>query len=93
MTMRGRIRSLAQSAGATPTRTATAARAVSAISRSRPARPEPADRPGTDTFEWDMRKSDGPTDAAFYDCACGFQFTAPVETTVRCPHCGNGQAW
>ncbi|HEX3872661.1 MAG TPA: hypothetical protein VHW26_00840 [Solirubrobacteraceae bacterium] len=40
-----------------------------------------------------MRRSDGPTDAAFYDCGCGYKFTARVATTVRCPHCGTGQAW
>ncbi|MEA2372260.1 MAG: hypothetical protein QOH12_2654 [Solirubrobacteraceae bacterium] len=49
--------------------------------------------PGGDTFEWDMRKSDGPTDRAFYDCGCGYKFTARVATTVSCPHCGAGQAW
>jgi hypothetical protein len=48
---------------------------------------------GGDTFEWDMRKSDGPTDRAFYDCGCGYKFTARVATTVSCPHCGAGQAW
>ncbi len=46
-----------------------------------------------DTFEWDMRKNDGPTDRAFYDCGCGYKFTARVATTVSCPHCGAGQAW
>lgn len=50
-------------------------------------------RGGGDTFEWDMRKNDGPTDRAFYDCDCGYKFTARVATTVSCPHCGAGQAW
>jgi hypothetical protein len=54
---------------------------------------EQPDRRGGDTFEWDMRRSDGPTDSAFYDCACGHKFTARVATTVSCPHCGAGQAW
>jgi hypothetical protein len=32
-------------------------------------------------------------DAATYSCGCGYVFTAPVSTTVDCPHCGAGQAW
>jgi predicted Zn-ribbon and HTH transcriptional regulator len=24
---------------------------------------------------------------------CGFQFQAPVSTSVTCPHCGSPQAW
>ena len=32
-------------------------------------------------------------DRAFYACGCGYAFTADVTTTVRCPHCGTGQAW
>ena len=32
-------------------------------------------------------------DAATYNCACGYVFTAPVSTSVDCPHCGAGQAW
>jgi hypothetical protein len=55
--------------------------------RGRPA------NPAGDTFEWDTRKSDGPTDSALYSCGCGFRFTARVATTVSCPNCGSGQAW
>ena len=32
-------------------------------------------------------------DTATYSCGCGYVFTAPVSTTVDCPHCGSGQAW
>jgi hypothetical protein len=94
MTVRGRIRSLTESAGAVPTRRTLADRAVATPSPRLADHPEPANRPAAgDTFEWDMRKSDGPTDAALYDCACGYKFTARVATTVSCPNCGTGQAW
>jgi hypothetical protein len=39
------------------------------------------------------RASVTPEDVAYYACACGFQFQASVSTSVRCPHCGSGQAW
>ncbi len=39
------------------------------------------------------RTAGGPLDSAFYTCGCGFVFTAPVSTSVACPHCGAGQAW
>ena len=32
-------------------------------------------------------------DAALYNCACGYVFTAAVTTSVGCPHCGAAQAW
>jgi predicted Zn-ribbon and HTH transcriptional regulator len=32
-------------------------------------------------------------DAALYTCGCGYVFTAPVTTSVGCPHCGSAQAW
>ena len=32
-------------------------------------------------------------DTATYSCGCGYVFTAPVSTTVGCPHCGADQAW
>ena len=35
----------------------------------------------------------GPLDRASYACHCGYVFTAPVSTTVACPHCGAGQPW
>jgi hypothetical protein len=34
-----------------------------------------------------------PEDRALYSCSCGFQFQAPVSTSVACPHCGTAQAW
>jgi hypothetical protein len=40
-----------------------------------------------------VREAGGPLDRAAYSCQCGYQFSAPVSTTVHCPHCGTGQAW
>jgi hypothetical protein len=40
-----------------------------------------------------VRRAGGPLDEAVYTCACGYLFSAAVSTTVRCPHCGTGQAW
>jgi hypothetical protein len=39
------------------------------------------------------RESVASEDNALYACSCGFQFRAPVTTSVACPHCGSGQAW
>ncbi|HMJ33416.1 MAG TPA: hypothetical protein VK501_05840 [Baekduia sp.] len=39
------------------------------------------------------RASVAPEDHAHYGCSCGFQFQAPVSTSVSCPHCGTAQAW
>jgi hypothetical protein len=72
----------------------------------RPAEPEaeaasPApehedDAPGVDPHllaERRHRASVAPEDEAHYGCSCGFQFQAPVSTSVACPHCGTAQAW
>ncbi len=40
-----------------------------------------------------VREAGGPVDRASYSCQCGYLFTAPVSTSVRCPHCHTGQAW
>jgi hypothetical protein len=40
-----------------------------------------------------VREAGGPLDRASYGCHCGYLFVAEVSTTVRCPHCGAGQAW
>jgi hypothetical protein len=40
-----------------------------------------------------VREAGGPVDQASYNCECGYLFTAPVSTSVRCPHCHTGQAW
>jgi hypothetical protein len=40
-----------------------------------------------------VREAGGPIDRAAYTCECGYLFSAPVSTTVHCPHCGVGQAW
>ncbi len=39
------------------------------------------------------REAGGPIDHAAYSCCCGLLFSAPVSTTVVCPHCGADQAW
>lgn len=39
------------------------------------------------------RRSGGPQDRALYVCRCGSAFQAPVTASVRCPHCGEPQAW
>jgi len=40
------------------------------------------------------RKFDGgPQDRALYGCPCGSTFRATVIASVRCPHCGETQAW
>lgn len=41
----------------------------------------------------DARRGGGPEDRALYSCLCGYVFTAPVSTSVDCPHCGTEQAW
>jgi len=41
----------------------------------------------------DARRGGGPQDRALYTCGCGYVFTAPVSTSVECPHCGTDQAW
>jgi hypothetical protein len=40
-----------------------------------------------------VRSAGGPQDLASYNCECGLVFSAPVSTTVLCPHCGTAQAW
>jgi hypothetical protein len=39
------------------------------------------------------REAGGMQDEASYTCQCGFVFSAPVSTSVGCPHCGGAQAW
>jgi hypothetical protein len=40
-----------------------------------------------------VRRAGGPVDQASYTCGCGYVFTAPVSTTVCCPHCAASQPW
>jgi hypothetical protein len=61
-----------------------------------PALPAPEPAPGVDHHllaERRHRASVAPEDTAHYGCSCGFQFQAPVSTSVACPHCGTSQAW
>jgi hypothetical protein len=39
------------------------------------------------------RRIGGPQDSALYVCRCGSAFQASVTASVRCPHCGDPQAW
>jgi hypothetical protein len=39
------------------------------------------------------RRTGGPQDQALYICRCGSAFQAVVSASVRCPHCGDPQAW
>ncbi len=39
------------------------------------------------------RDAGGPQDKALYVCRCGSAFQAVVTASVRCPHCGEPQAW
>ena len=54
--------------------------------------PEDADAP-TPTGEERERQAGGPQDHALYVCRCGSAFQAIVTASVRCPHCGEHQAW
>ena len=64
---------------------------------AQPAAPAPAPAPEqpVDEHPAERRHRDSvtPEDTALYGCSCGFQFQAPVSTSVSCPHCGTGQAW
>jgi len=60
-----------------------------------PRKGRPAESP---CKNWDLeaervREAGGPVDRASYSCGCGYVFSAPVSTTVACPHCGSEQAW
>lgn len=58
--------------------------------------PEPEPAPVVDPHlqaERRHRASVAPEDLAHYGCSCGYQFQAPVTTSVACPHCGSSQAW
>ena len=61
-------------------------------SRREPA-PPPIAPPRVAAERRDARRGGGPQDNALYACACGYAFTAPVTTSVACPHCGTDQAW
>jgi hypothetical protein len=51
------------------------------------------ERPAAADAEDRARRSGGPQDRALYVCRCGSAFQAPVTASVRCPHCGESQAW
>jgi hypothetical protein len=75
-----------------PTRTAsTAERRPHVIGR--PVADKPAPEPEPHLAERRHRECVACEDSALYSCSCGFQFKAPVTTSVACPHCGTAQAW
>ena len=63
----------------------------SAPARRRREAESPARRPnGPENREM---RTGGPQDKALYVCRCGSAFQAVVTASVRCPHCGETQAW
>jgi len=54
---------------------------------------EPRRRPAALRALARAQRAGGPEDRALYGCACGTHFTADVSASVRCPHCGDEQAW
>ena len=52
-----------------------------------------APRPPVAGPEERSRREGGPQDVALFVCRCGSAFQAPVTASVRCPHCGDPQAW
>lgn len=70
------------------------ATAVATVTPGRGGEPDSAHHQGEpDTPLSRGRSAGGPEDLASYTCSCGYFFSAPVSTTVSCPHCGAGQAW
>jgi hypothetical protein len=63
--------------------------------RHRPVRAvaSPAPGPATSLARERNQRANVSEDTATYNCGCGYVFTAPVSTTVDCPHCGTDQAW
>jgi hypothetical protein len=60
--------------------------------RHRPARAV-VSPPATSLARERNKRANVSEDTATYSCGCGYVFTAPVSTTVGCPHCGTDQAW
>jgi hypothetical protein len=58
-----------------------------------PVRERPAPEPPVRRGEERERQAGGPQDRALYVCRCGSAFAAVVTASVRCPHCGDPQAW
>jgi hypothetical protein len=61
--------------------------------RPRDRRAEPRERPCAEGDQLRERAASGPQDKAVFSCRCGSVFQAPVTASVRCPHCGEDQAW
>ena len=82
-------------------------RALPGERRRRQHRPEPREAPcpeapapaasaapaPVDADQERERTAPGPEDRALFSCRCGSVFQASVTASVRCPHCGESQAW
>jgi hypothetical protein len=80
--------------GVQPGRSRNAAPAPVAVPVATPVAVAPRlERAPRDRASARVREAGGPIDEASYACDCGFVFSAPVSTTVVCPHCGATQAW
>lgn len=62
---------------------------------ARPAAPAPEQPPArrADGPENRQLRAGGPQDSALYVCRCGAAFQSAVSASVKCPHCGELQAW
>lgn len=66
------------------------------LREGRPAAPverDPGITPAVHVTPGHLRYATPSQDEAVYSCQCGFVFSAPVSTSVDCPHCGDAQAW
>jgi hypothetical protein len=63
------------------------------LSKRRPRRRPTASQTATAPARERNKRANLTQDAALYSCGCGYVFTAPVTTSVGCPHCGSAQAW
>jgi hypothetical protein len=63
------------------------------LTKRRPRRRQTATHPATAPARERNQRANLTQDTALYSCGCGYVFTAPVTTSVGCPHCGTAQAW
>jgi hypothetical protein len=61
--------------------------------RGRDCAPPAEGEPAPERPQARERDAGGPQDKALYVCRCGSAFQAVVTASVRCPHCGEPQAW
>jgi len=63
------------------------------LTKRRPRRRRPGRKTAIAPARERNKRANLTQDAALYSCGCGYVFTAPVTTSVGCPHCGCAQAW